>query len=303
MNTIEAIIRSLEALDFLGNTATTASSQASQALAIHSHLCRVSQRFHPPFIHSLSLCYWCIPSKTSHISKRHISHSMANRELDLKSSVSLDLESRISVPLNKARRTQTEPASAVKFAPPSRQRTGTSGFSAPNQNERSLTQPVLLKAAGRRLHTPWISSPITRHIARHDSSKESETEPLGQNHGDEHVHSRNEDEDHILSTRQGSSTIELLYDLFFTANLSQFTSDHQIDNKQGMFYIFIIRTTLNSHSARFLHRVRLSFVVYLAANLTIRRSILYRLGGLTCVQMHIVRGDDWVCFGRAKIQY
>ena len=85
-----------------------------------------------------------------------------------------------------------------------------------------------------RKHTPWISSPLETNardvLAQPESEEELKTES-----GDRVVEfrptaHRRDSELPVFKHHHESSTVELFYDLFFVANLSTFTSNHEINN-------------------------------------------------------------------------
>ena len=158
---------------------------------------------------------------------------MAKGPLRVNSSVSLDQATHITLPLQKSRRTRTEPVPVKEVSIPIRQQTASSRYSFSNQNEQVNNRPFLSRNTGPRSHTPWFSSPITQRPRSREVSEKPDIDDSALYPQSKHSLLESEDNEPILSTRQGSSTIELLYDLFFTANLSQFTSDHAMDTKEG----------------------------------------------------------------------
>ena len=91
-----------------------------------------------------------------------------------------------------------------------------------------------------RKHTPWISSPLDKKAGATSSegggtpeeSKLNVNERVLQ-FGDGPVH-HHEADIPIFKTHHESSTIELFYDLFFVANLSTFTANHEVVNGASM---------------------------------------------------------------------
>ena len=86
-----------------------------------------------------------------------------------------------------------------------------------------------------RKHTPWISSPLetnARDVLTQPESEEELKRPPGEHvleFKSTQVH-RRDSELPVFKHHHESSTVELFYDLFFVANLSTFTSNHEINN-------------------------------------------------------------------------
>lgn len=91
-----------------------------------------------------------------------------------------------------------------------------------------------------RRHTPWIASPLeTDEPPSRISTSQNSTHELKE--ANEHSHGIKFElpahTDHELPPfkhHRESSTIELFYDLFFVANLSSFTSNHEITNTESL---------------------------------------------------------------------
>jgi hypothetical protein len=88
-----------------------------------------------------------------------------------------------------------------------------------------------------RRYTPWIKSPLhpTKHrLPRHQSAEATEKN-ANETLVDYNEHFFHEDnaEIPIFRKHHEASTLELYYDLYFVANLSIFTADHDINNVES----------------------------------------------------------------------
>lgn len=96
-----------------------------------------------------------------------------------------------------------------------------------------LSRTQSIDSQTSRKHTPWIASPLDEKALRVDSrgNTPDETAPnlegqdLQFRHDQLHKH---EADQPIFKKHHESSTIELFYDLFFVANLTTFTANHEI---------------------------------------------------------------------------
>jgi hypothetical protein len=89
-----------------------------------------------------------------------------------------------------------------------------------------------------RRHVPWTASPLDKS-AISSTGREGfpeEAKPnmnervlqFDEGHGRHHI-----DDMPVFKPHRESSTIELFYDLFFVANLTVFTKNHEINSGQG----------------------------------------------------------------------
>ena len=89
-----------------------------------------------------------------------------------------------------------------------------------------------------RKHLPWISSPL-RALPRDNLALRRHSQGVrGRSHANaadvREGHTRQHDHDlPVFNEHHESSTIELFYDLFFVANLTTFTTNHEIVNQES----------------------------------------------------------------------
>ena len=89
----------------------------------------------------------------------------------------------------------------------------------------------------RLIDTPLATERDPRHSSHSDSSSKHPHHAVHEVHGDHssseshHDHTEVLDpEEPVLKRPHEASTIQLFFDLFFVANLTTFTSNHEIDN-------------------------------------------------------------------------
>lgn len=113
-----------------------------------------------------------------------------------------------------------------------------------------------------RKHTPWISSPLTESAHEHSGQLLAETSPTESN-SDQGI-GRRRQEVPRFQQRHESSTIELFYDLFFVANLSSFSNNHEIVDKKSKLLSLLLVVCLSHFSSTELHWLLHHPMVYLA---------------------------------------
>lgn len=96
-----------------------------------------------------------------------------------------------------------------------------------------------------RKHTPWISSPLTAPEHAHCQPGQVSAEAsVAESHSNQDIESRSAGQKSKLPPfkhRSESSTIELFYDLFFVANLSSFSGNHEIvDSKSKLLSLLLV---------------------------------------------------------------
>ena len=91
-------------------------------------------------------------------------------------------------------------------------------------------------SSGPRKHVPWTASPLDKRALQAAADQGMEVEmksPNANEHGalqfsDPAAIHRDSTEEPKFKPHHESSTIELFYDLFFVANLSTFTKNHEV---------------------------------------------------------------------------
>jgi hypothetical protein len=92
-----------------------------------------------------------------------------------------------------------------------------------------------------RRHIPWTASPLDKG-AMSTSGQEglpaegklnTNERVLQFDEGHEHHHHHHLDNVPVFKPHREASTIELFYDLFFVANLTVFTKNHEINSGHG----------------------------------------------------------------------